>query len=291
MSLDRITVFCFAASYSVALALELGNLLRPRPMLRLLASSSAGAGLLAHTLFLAVQRLSLSSRHGAILFLAWLVTLFYTGAVFHQRKVSWGLFVLPLILALVLLSGLFVWDPSTPEQSWPLPLFSFGGTSFWSTVHGTLLLLAAVGLCLSFVASTMYLVQARRLLTKSLPGHGLQLLSLERLGEIHQRAIIVVFPLLTAGIMIGMVLLVQVPPTPVMGAGLATAPNAGMSSWADPRFITAMVLWLVLAILLCLRYRLRTPGRRVATLTIIALMLLVATFALPHTLRSGGGVP
>jgi len=291
MFLDRITVFCFAASYSVALAFELWNLLRPRSMLRLLGLSSAGAGLLAHTLFLAVQRLSLSSRHGALLFLAWLVTLFYSYAVFHHRKVAWGLFALPLILALVVLSGVFAWEPSTPEQSWPLPLLSFGGTSFWSTVHGTLLLLAAVGLCLSFVASTMYLVQARRLWTKDLPGHGLQLLSLERLGEIHQRAIIVVFPLLTAGIIIGMALLAQVPPTLVTGAGLATPPHAGMSGWADPRVITAFVLWLVLAILLCLRYRLRTPGRRVAVLTIIALLLLVVTFALPHTLHGGGGVP
>ena len=35
--LDRITLFCFGASYAVALLLELLHLLRPRPVLRILS--------------------------------------------------------------------------------------------------------------------------------------------------------------------------------------------------------------------------------------------------------------
>ena len=56
MDLERITIFCFAASYAVALALELIQLFWPRAVQRLLAALFATAGLLAHTLFLAVQR-------------------------------------------------------------------------------------------------------------------------------------------------------------------------------------------------------------------------------------------
>ena len=44
MSIERITVFCFGASYAVALLLELANLLRPSAALRLLSSRSVARG-------------------------------------------------------------------------------------------------------------------------------------------------------------------------------------------------------------------------------------------------------
>src|ERR1700730_10214973 len=49
----RITVFCFAASYAVALALELLQLRRPRPIQRVLSLAFGSAGLLAHTIYVA----------------------------------------------------------------------------------------------------------------------------------------------------------------------------------------------------------------------------------------------
>lgn len=280
MFLDRITVFCFAASYGVALTLELWNLMQHRPILQRLSFLFAAAGLLAHAIFLSVQRLSLSSRYGAFLYLAFFVVILYAFALLRHRKVAWGVFVLPLALGLVVSSGVFVRDASTGEQPWSLPFLASGSTNFWYSVHGTLLLLAAAGLCLSFSASAMYLVQARRLKKKSRPGHGLQLLSLERLSEIHHRAILVVFPLLTAGIIIGTVLVAQAP----------TRADANVRIWADPRVVSTLLLWFVLAILVWLRFRSGTPGRRVAVLTIVALILLVVTVALPHTVHSGGGV-
>ena len=54
--LEGITRFCFAASYVVALALELLQIVWPRHVQRLLALAFGGAGLIAHTLYLAVQR-------------------------------------------------------------------------------------------------------------------------------------------------------------------------------------------------------------------------------------------
>jgi ABC-type transport system involved in cytochrome c biogenesis permease subunit len=272
MVIERITVFCFAASYGVAFLLELLQLPWPRPVLRLIGTGFGAAGLFAHTLFLAVQWPELASRYGSLLFLAWIVAVFYLYGSLHHRQIAWGLFVLPLVLGLIGLAVLLGRTPADPE----VRLFSFEGERFWGVVHGALLLLAAVGVCVGFLASVMYLVQARRLRSKALPGRGLKLLSLERLEEMNRRAIVLAFPLLTAGVVVGMALLAQ-----------AADP---VRSWTDPRVLGAAALWLVFAVLLYLRYSLHVRGRRVALLTIVAFVLMVVTLAVPHTL-SGGGTP
>jgi ABC-type transport system involved in cytochrome c biogenesis permease subunit len=275
MLLERVTVFCFAASYAVAFALELLQLLRPRPVLRLLGTGFGAAGLLAQTIFLAVQRLELASRYGSLLFLAWIVAVFYLYGSLHHRKIAWGLFVLPLVLGLIGLAVLCGREPPSSEEFWLLRLLSFEGEGFWVDVHLVLLFLGAVGVCVAFLASVMYLFHARRLRTKALPGRGPKFLSLERLEQMHRRAIVLAFPLLTAGVVVGMALLAQ-SPRPVR-------------TWADPRVLTAAALWLLFAVLLYLRYSRHVRGRRVALLTIVAFVLLVVTLAVPHTL--GGGAP
>lgn len=275
--LDRVTIMCFAASYVVAVLVELVYILRPRLMLRWISLGASAAGLLAHSLFLAVRQLPLSSRHGSLLFLAWLVVLFYAFASLQHRKAAWGLFVLPLVLCLILLAVVFTGDQAGPERFWILRLLSFDGPSFWNSIHAALLVLAAGAICVGFVASAMFLVQARRLKIKRLPDQGVRLLSLERLEQMRRRAIILAFPFLTGGIASGMTLMFQA--------------GDELRGWTDPRTLAAFVLWLVFAILLYLRYNFRARGRHVAVLTIVAFVLLLVTFALPHTPLGGGGTP
>src|SRR5262249_8590786 len=122
MWLERITVFCFAASYALALVLELINLLLPRTLLRLFATGLGGAGLLAHSLFLvgllfmAPQGPVLSSQFSSLLFIAWILAIFYFYGTLHHRRQAWGVFVLPLVLFLVVLATVFHhdWDDTSP---------------------------------------------------------------------------------------------------------------------------------------------------------------------------------
>jgi len=270
--LEGITRFCFAASYAVALGLELVQLVRPRQVQRLLALAFGGAGLIAHTLYLAVQRPPVAGPYGSLLLLAWVLAIFYFYGTIHHRRLAWALFVLPLVLGLVILAGRVAPSPGAPPAS---GFFSgLVGPGFWGAVHGGLLLLAAVGVCVAFVASVMYLVHARRLRSKTLPGKGPKFLSLERLEEMNRRAIVAAFPLLTAGVLVGLALLAQGDRPP--------------RDWTDPRLLFTVALWLVFVILLYLRYTLHVRGRRVAILTIVAFVLLVVTFAVPHTLSVGG---
>jgi ABC-type transport system involved in cytochrome c biogenesis permease subunit len=271
-SIEKITIFCFAASYAVALGIELVQLLRPRAVQRLITTAFGFAGLLAHTLFLAAQRPPLASQFGSLLFLAWILAVFYIYGSVHHRGQAWGVFVLPVVLGLTVLAAAFDQPPGSSAGA--LDLLPADLEQFWNVLHVTLFILAAVGVSIAFMASLMYLVQAHRLKSKALPGQGLRLLSLERLEEMNRRGIGWAFPLLTAGLLIGMARMMQ--------------EGAGLAGWTDPRVVSTTVLWLLFALLLYLRYGFHLRGRRIALLTIMAFALLVVMLVTSHSQRAGG---
>ncbi|HZY89204.1 MAG TPA: cytochrome c biogenesis protein CcsA [Gemmataceae bacterium] len=265
--MERVTVVCFLASYAVALGLEVWHQYRPRPIVRLVGLAFGGAGLLAQTIYLAVQRPPLVWQAGWMLFLSWVLAIFYLAGSVHHRRQAWGLFVLPLVLALIGLSSAF-----GPPRSGSEGVLAV--QDFWGRVHALVLFLAAVGVCVGFLASLMYLFQARRLRTKALPGKGLRLLSLERLESMNRRAINLAFPLLTAGVVIGATLLLQ---------------ERDLPGWTDPRVLSTLVLWLAFAVLVFLRYGYHLRGRSVAVLTIAVFFLLLGCLAMSHPVGQGGG--
>src|SRR5262249_31934494 len=147
--------------------------------------------------------------------------------------------------------------------------------SFWPVFHGTLMLLAAVGICVGFVASIMYLVQTHRLKTKQMPGQGLRLWSLERLEAMNRRAVVWAFPLLTAGLLVAAAQMVGMP-----GSGRE------LENW---KVVSTISLWVVFAILLYLRYGVRAGGRQFALLTIVAFVLMVSALVAVHPFAPAGG--
>jgi ABC-type uncharacterized transport system permease subunit len=277
--IEGITIFCIAASYAVALAAEIVHMLWPRAVQRILGTGFGVAGLLAHSgglvhyFFLAEAPLSLAAPVGSILFLSWILAVFYVYGSVHHRKLTWGVFILPVVLGLVILAGVLgdagprgAKVPSSgPGSAWSLD---------WGLVHGCLVLLAAVGTCVGFVASVMYLVKARRLQAKTVPAQGIKLLSLERLEEMNRRAILWAFPLLTAGLLVGIALLLQ--------------QGEGVEAWGQLKVLSTVFLWVVFLILLYLRYAAHLRGRRVALWTIVAFALLLFTLASSHSFVLGG---
>ena len=104
-------------------------------------------------------------------------------------------------------------------------------------------------------------------------------MSLERLEEMNRRAINLSFPLLTAGVLVGLILMFQ----PAAGE----APSFFQQGAA--KIIAIGVLWLVFALVLYLRYGAHLRGRSLALLTIVAFVLLVFTLASSHPVVQGGG--
>jgi ABC-type uncharacterized transport system permease subunit len=265
----RVTVVCFVASYALALVLELWRLFRPRPVLGFLALLAGAAGLLAQTIYLAREQPPLAWQFGYLLLVAWALVVFYLGGSLHRGRLAWGVFILPLVLVLVGLGAVGAsFDPPPDDQRYRFEkLFSF------QQAHSGLLLLAAIGLCVGFVASLMYLFQAHRLRAKTPPTQGLRLLSLERLETMNRRAVAAAFPLLTVGLVIGAALMF----------------HGRIESWKDLRVWAAVVLWLTFAVLVYLRYAVHLRGRPVALLTIMTFVLLLTCLTLSHPVGQGGG--
>ncbi|HLW67475.1 MAG TPA: cytochrome c biogenesis protein CcsA [Gemmataceae bacterium] len=268
MFLQGISQLCFGASYVVALGLELTRTVWPRTWPRWLGLAFGTVGLFAHTLYLLFRAPSVATPWGSLLLLSWVLAIFYLYGAFHHRKLAWAIFVLPIVLILIGLSVVF---PQSPDQS-----FSnwFTGSNFWAMVHGGLLLLAAIGVCVGCAVSVMYLVQARRLRTKSNPGQGLKLMSLERLAEMNRRAIVWAFPLLSAGLLVGIALQLQ--------------EEHGQTVWFSWRYLGTAGLWLAFLLLLYMRFAAQASNRRLAILTIAVFILLLGTLVTSHPLPAGG---
>jgi len=270
--MDRISFLCFGASYGLALLAELAQAAWPTRAWRWVSLLLGAAGLLAQSIFLYLKRPNLAMPFGSLLLLAWVLAVFYLYGSVHHRRLAWAVFVLPLVLGLVILANQFSPGEPVDPASW---LASITSHHFWGTLHGSLVLLAGVGVCVGAIASVMYLVQAHHLRVKSTPSSAFRLLSLERLETMNRRAINAAFPLLTIGLLLGAVLGYQ-----KVGA---TGP------WMTPKVLGTIGLWLANGILLLLRYSLHARGRLLALGTLGAFAILILALATVHPFVSGSG--
>src|SRR5215472_10733243 len=98
MPLERVSILCFAASYAVALACELSRLAYPGRAPRVGAAIFGGAGVMAHTIFLALRLPHLAAEYGAMLFLSWIMAVFWFVGSLRHAKTNFSIFLLPIVL-------------------------------------------------------------------------------------------------------------------------------------------------------------------------------------------------
>jgi ABC-type transport system involved in cytochrome c biogenesis permease subunit len=256
-----VTHVCFGLSYLFAFGLVLVGQARPARAARVGALLFGLAGLAAHTIFLSLHQPNPATAYGALVLLAWVLAVFYLYGAMHHQSQAWGLFVLPVVLALSWLSFAFYRGPGE-AGSWT------SGDHIWGAVHGVLVLAASVGIAVGFLASVMYLAQSRRLQKKRNPLGGVRLLSLERLETMNRRAINWAFPFLTVGLLLGLIRL------PAAGGSTTT--------WTDPKILSTLGLWVVAVALLYLRYGAHLPPRRLALLTIATFGLMLVALVASH---------
>lgn len=268
MPLQGVSQICFGFSYFIALAMELLQQFWPRTGTKWIGSLFGVLGLLMHTLFLLFRQPSPADPDGSLVLLAWPLAAVYVYANFHSPHRAWAIFVLPVVLVLVTLSlalvltetPITVVDPHV--SPWPT------GERLWGLLHGSLFMLGAAAMSIGFLASLMYLVQAYRLRNKMNPLGGLRLLSLERLESLNRRAVNWAFPLLTAGLMLGAILMRQHAANP--------------DDWAALKIVSTTGLWLVSILLMYLCYGTHVAGRRLAWLTVAAFGLMLLTLIAAH---------
>ncbi|HWL11073.1 MAG TPA: hypothetical protein VNQ76_21875 [Planctomicrobium sp.] len=200
MALDKVTLFCFLASYTVALAVELSQFVRRSFVAQLATMLFTLAGFVAHTSYLLARSQQhdlpplLSSTHDWVLVSAWLAVALYLGIQLWSPRLSVGIFALPLVLILV---GIAPFTSRTPIPQ----VFQM---HWWTMSHAAAYSLGIVGVLLALLVSLMYLIQHHRLKQKRSELPALHLVSLERLSQLNWWLIIVSVPLQTLGMITGL---------------------------------------------------------------------------------------
>lgn len=273
--IDRLSVLCFAGTYGLALAAELARFVVRGPVRWYAAAGLTALAWLVQTIYLAnlaVKRpmAPVATEFGSMMLLSWIVAMIGLYLMLRSpRPMAVGMFVLPLVLGLVIGAGWF----APRDSGW----LDWGDkVAFWGAVHGIFLLGGAVFTCVAFFAGLMYLAQMRRLKRKRPSRTGLALPSLEQSERINRGAITVAFPLLTFGLLIGVI--------------LSLAARGGVSPshvirWTDPKVLSALGMWAVFAVLLHARFRPEWRGRSMMVLTIVAFGFLVFAWVGVEALR------
>ena len=271
---DKVSVFCFLASYVVAFGLEWTRLVRRTAIGRWVGFGFGVAGFLAQTTYLlgrsrGTENLNplLSSTHDWLLVLAWIVVLMYLFLTVVDRELAVGLFLLPVVLLFVG-SSYFV-----SKQTNAL----IEGSRGLAMLHASLLVIGIAGVVASFVLSLMYVVQHRRLKQHHAQQPGVLLPSLARLARWNWWGVVISVPLLTLGLGSGVAL------------GLTSKKAAMVLSFADPIVIGHGVVWLVMmSLFMWLLTTRRSTGKQVAALTLWAGGFLLVILIGLQVLTGGG---
>lgn len=273
MSLDRVTLFCFFASYLAAFVLELTQFVRSGRGQRWVSLGFITAGLIAHTAYLLNRSRDsqlpplLSSAHDWLLVLSWLIAVLLLAVLVWNRHLGIGLFALPPVVLMVGAARYVNQANDFPD----VDLY------WWRMIHASLWVLGIAGTIVGFLLSLMYLVQHRRLKLKRAEPGELKLFSLERLGRWNWWAVIVCVPLLTLA----------------MGTGVLLAVwSRGTASHVDlmqSGFLLTGSLWLCMAVLFGWLLAARQPGgRSVAWRTLWACGLLLVMLLAQQVFSRGG---
>ncbi len=262
--LSGMSIVCFAASYGVALILEITRLVFRSGIRGALMMAFAGAGLVAHTLFLAHRAattagLPLSSTQDWYLLAAWALAATYLYLTAYHPRTNVGLFLLPLVLGLVAV-GMLLTDAE--------PFARESASRVWGVVHGISIIAATVAVFVGFAAGLMYVGQTWRLKRKRPTAEGMRLPSLEWLQKTNSRALVVSMVFLGVGVL--------------SGAILNVIHRGNQVPWHDPLVITTvlMLAWLVGAVMLSVLCRPVRHGRKVVYLTVFSFVFLVIALAI-----------
>jgi ABC-type uncharacterized transport system permease subunit len=256
---------CFAASYGVALTLEITRLFFRSGVRGALMLGFAAAGLVAQTLFLIARGAeggrTISGWSDWYLLAAWVLAATYLYLTYYHPKNPIGLFVLPLILGLIAVAWIF-----RDNESFA------GGAQVWGRVHGISLLIGTVVVLIGFVAGVMYLIQAYRLKHKLPPPQRFRLPSLEWMQKVNGRSIIVSTILLGVGVLSGLTL----------NALNHRRDATTAMPWNDPVVWSSalLLIWLIVAAIFNAVYRPARQGRKVAYLTVASMVFLILVLAI-----------
>lgn len=277
----KISVFCFLASYTTTFLLECLRFFKPRDWQRWGILLATSAGFIAQTWYL-FQRSAetnlpplLGSTHDWFLVLAWITVLFYLFLNLAEQRLSFGLFILPIILVLIG-SASYVSTSTNTVLANELAANQRGERN-WVMLHASFLLFGIAGVIIGFVLALMYLIQHRRLKHKLPARSGLTLPNLERLSRWNWWAVVLSIPLLSLGVLTGVIL------------GMISHSETVPISFSDPVVTITGVAWSVMIVFFFWLIRTQpSAGKQVAWRTLWAFGFLLLILIGLQLLTNGG---
>jgi cytochrome c-type biogenesis protein CcsB len=188
----------------------------------------------------------------SLAFFAWAVTFCFLLANRRYRIRSLGIFLLPLVAALML-SSLFIQPAPIPEIL----------RSSWVYLHTTFLFLAYGMFFVTFLSGIVYLLQERQLKSRKPSTLLFRLPSLGTLDELFSKFLNSGFFFMTLGLL----------------AGVIWAKRDWVNGWyGDPKVLAALLTWTIYLILIYLRVAAGWRGRRAAYISILGFISMLFTF-------------
>lgn len=246
------------ALYALGIGSTFPSVVRRRPSLPPATLGVLGLGLLLHALALAaagaqIHRLPLTDVRSALSFFSFLATLAFFFVYLRYRITALGIFMLPLVFVLTLISAL------RPDRLSASPAFRGG----WLLTHIASIFLGYTAFLLTFVAAIMYLIQERELKSKKPRAFYYRLPSLDVCDELYSRSLVFGLPFLSLGILTGFV----------------WASRTWKGPWElDPKILASLITWLVYLILFSTRLSGTWRGRRSAYLAVFGFVAIMVTF-------------
>jgi ABC-type uncharacterized transport system permease subunit len=210
---------------------------------------------LAETLNAAHHRLPVET-HEVQSLLALILALAFLAVYAWYRSVSLGIFVLPIVF---MLGTLAAFRPGQETFSTPI-------RTGWIFLHIVFLLAAYASLVVSMLASLLYLIQERRLKSKSSRLRFLPPLDtpLETIDQIALKTLLFGLPCMTAGLLIGSV--------------IAQA-DYGAKYFSDPKILLTFGLWIAYVAMIFIRRASGLRGRRAVYLSSFVILVVLFVWA------------
>ncbi len=255
--LFTLTIACYIAS---SLGYQ-GYVLFQRRSVYKVSSTLLWIGFLCHTGFIALQYfetgyIPVQDLHETLSTFGWAIA-----GVFLTLQIKFNLMVLGALVApLATLSVVIASILPRPYVEID-PLFR----GLWRTFHIGALILGLAALAIASLVGILYLIQEKAIKDKNRGFFFRRLPSLNLLDSMGYSCLITGFPLLTCGIITGVI--------------YAQMVHGRFWSW-DHKEIFAGITWLVYAVLLHERLTVGWQGRRAAVMTIVGFVILIFTFFL-----------
>jgi ABC-type transport system involved in cytochrome c biogenesis permease subunit len=250
--------------YAAALVAYVWHFARRDATVGRAATTLLVAAALTHTFVIGMQTMEaghipVAGATSAISTFVWLLALAYLYTEMTTDERAMGVFILPLLVVLAAIPAI---HPTIEEHTAVLqgPLFG---------IHVSSLLFAYASFAIACVIGITYALLFKEIKAKHLGFFYARLPSLQVLDQMNQRAIVIGWIFLTAGIIVGVVWAAQA------RAYAAWDPHVAAMSLQDPKILVALICWAVYSFELFIARRIGWGGRKTAYLSAVGFAIVL----------------